>query len=139
MAKRREFTRSVKMEIRQRATRNGVVYCESCRLPCKVFHIDHIKADALEVDKSRKLTAADGELLCAGSRFTCHGIKTAERDVPAIARAKSIEAKHMGVRKATSFRTKAAPAHRATTPPTKIAAGPSALARRMGLTETEDA
>jgi hypothetical protein len=136
MTKRREFRRSVKIEIRLRATRDGVIYCESCGLPAKTFHIDHIDADALQVDKTRNLTSADGQLLCAGSRLTCHGIKTAEHDVPVIRQAQRRQENHLGLRKASTLRTgsslpSAAPAHRATTPPSKIAAGPSALARRM--------
>ena len=140
MAKRREFSKAVKVEIVQRATRDGVIYCEHCGLPTKKHHIDHIIADALQVDKSRKLTAADGELLCAGSRFTCHGIKTAEHDVPVIRQAQRREAKALGVRKEPTMKSgnalpAAAPQRRATTPPTKVASGPSAFARRFGMTE----
>lgn len=93
---RREFPRAVKVEIIKRTTRDSVVYCESCGLPTKRFDIDHKKADGLEIDKTRKLTADDGELLCSGSRETCHGRKTAEQDVPAIAKAKRREAAHVG-------------------------------------------
>ena len=138
MAKRREFSKAVKVEIVQRATRDGVIYCERCGLPTKKHHIDHIIADALQVDKSRRLTAADGELLCAGSRFTCHGIKTAEHDVPVIRQAQRREAKALGVRKEPTLKSgaklpAAAPQRRATTPPTKIAQGKSALSRRFRL------
>lgn len=101
---RREFTKAVKVEIIKRATRNSVVYCEQCKLPTKKFDIDHIKADALEVDKSGKLTAEDGQLLCSGSRETCHGKKTAEQDIPNAARAKRREANDLGVRKAPTLK-----------------------------------
>lgn len=96
---RREFDRKTKVEIIRRSTRDGVVYCESCGLPAKRFHIDHTDPDGLQVDKSKPLTAADGKLLCAGSRETCHGKKTAEQDVPAIALAKRQEAKSLGAEK----------------------------------------
>ena len=97
---RQEFPRSVRVEIIKRATHSGVIYCEGCGLPAKRFDIDHSDADALKVDKSRRLTAADGKLLCSGARETCHGRKTAEEDIPAIAKAKRREAAHLGARPA---------------------------------------
>lgn len=99
MADRREFDRKTKVAIIRRATRDGVVYCEECGLPTSRFHIDHTDPDALQIDKSRKLTADDGKLLCAGSRETCHGRKTAERDIPNIAEAKRREAADLGAEK----------------------------------------
>jgi 5-methylcytosine-specific restriction enzyme A len=97
---RQEFPKSVQVEIIKRATApNGVVHCECCRLPTKRFHLDHITADALKRDK-RRLTAKDGQLLCAGARETCHGKKTAEQDIPAIAKAKRREAAHLGAKPA---------------------------------------
>jgi hypothetical protein len=129
---RQEFRQSVKIEIRLRATRDNVVYCEICGLPAKKWHIDHIKATALEVDKSKPLTAADGQLLCAGSRFSCHGIKTAEEDVPAIAEAKRRQALHLGVEPKTQNPIKQRPKAEKT-PPRPAAAGMSEIARRFGL------
>lgn len=96
MSNRQEFSRPVKVEIIKRATRNGIIYCEKCGAQTKKFQIDHITADGLKLDKSKPLTAKDGELLCAGNRKTCHGNKTASEDVPAIAEAKRREAKHLG-------------------------------------------
>ncbi|HYA07742.1 MAG TPA: hypothetical protein VEF90_17780 [Xanthobacteraceae bacterium] len=98
---RQEFSKPVKVEIIKRATRDGVVYCEGCGLPTRRFQIDHTIADALRVDKTRKLTADDGRLLCQDAgRQSCHGRKTAEQDVPAIAKAKRIEAAHLGAKTA---------------------------------------
>lgn len=97
MRKRQEFTTAVRVEIIKRATAsNGVIYCELCHLPTKKFHIDHIDAEAMKIGKRIKLTTKDGQLLCAGSRETCHGRKTAEEDIPKIAKAKRVEAKHIG-------------------------------------------
>jgi hypothetical protein len=98
---RQEFTTAVAVEIVKRATdRLGFIRCECCGCVVKPgsFAIDHIVADALKIDKRRKLTVNDGQLLCSGSRDTCHGLKTADQDQPAIARAKRLEAAHVGVR-----------------------------------------
>ena len=95
MSKRREFTRSVKVSIIKRAMQpvaSGLMACcERCEAPAHKFHIDHIIPDGLAVDKSAPLTAKDGMLLC----LPCHEKKTAG-DVPSIAKAKRIEAKHIG-------------------------------------------
>lgn len=96
MSKRREFSKSVRVEIIKRATVGNQTICESCRVACRKWEIDHKIAEALIVDKSKRLTAEDGELLCAGSPESCHGRKTALSDVPAIARAVRIEAKSVG-------------------------------------------
>lgn len=96
MTNRREFTRAVKLAIIKRATRAGVVHCEECQQPASRFDIHHVRPDGLTIDKRAKLTAADGQLLCAGSRQTCHWRRTAEIDGPAIKRAVRVEAKHLG-------------------------------------------
>lgn len=96
MTGRREFTRSVKAAIVLRATNAaGHVQCEGCGLVLgkRPYHIDHTKADALEVDKRRKLTADDGQLLGAEC---CHAPKT-RADVAMIAKAKRREAKTLGI------------------------------------------
>ena len=98
---RQEFTRAVKVEIIRRATRNGVTYCEGCGCLTKRFEIDHKIADGFRIDKTKPLTADDGELLCKDAgRASCHGRKKAEQDIPAIARAKRREAAHIGARPA---------------------------------------
>ena len=94
---RREFTRSIKVSIIKRATKNGVVYCEGCGSLAKRFDIDHTIPDGMMIDKSRKLTADDGQLLCSGGKDTCHGKKTPD-DVAAIAKSKRIEAKSIGIK-----------------------------------------
>jgi hypothetical protein len=91
MVKRREFPRPVRTEILNRAKRNGSIHCEGCGLDVtsKPFEIDHIIAENLFLDKSRKLTAADGQLLGA----CCHrgeDGKTA-KDVKIAAKAKRQE------------------------------------------------
>ena len=95
MSKRREFTKAVKVEIIKRATDpqfRGLIMCEECKISVTgFFQIDHIIPDGLCVDKSAPLTARDGMLLC----LSCHATKTAG-DVPSIAKAKRIEAKHIG-------------------------------------------
>jgi len=95
MNKRREFTKAVKVEIIKRASRMTFnyprPYCEQCESSADKFEIDHITPDGLSVDKSAPLTAKDGMLLC----IPCHKEKTAS-DVASIAKAKRIEAKHIG-------------------------------------------
>jgi hypothetical protein len=97
MTKRREFTKPVKAEMFRRATVDGVTRCEGCGLALKAWEYDHTIAEALILDKSRKLTAEDGKLL--GS--CCHrgpDGKTVQ-DVKAIAKAKRVEARNAGIRK----------------------------------------
>jgi hypothetical protein len=96
--RRREFTRAVKAEIVLRATNaQGVVCCEGCGLVLgkRKFEIDHILAEQLIVDKSRKLTAADGQLL---GMECCHRGEDGKtnKDVAAIARAKRRQENDLG-------------------------------------------
>jgi hypothetical protein len=94
---RREFTRDVRAQIVIRATTaSGHVACEGCGLVLgkRKYEIDHTKPDAMEVDKRRKLTADDGKLLGVEC---CHKAKTAQ-DVKVIAKAKRVEAKHLGTK-----------------------------------------
>jgi len=98
---RREFTKPVYAEIVKRAMQpNGEVACEGCGLILgkKPYHIDHIKADALEIDKSAKLTAKDGQLL---GLSCCHMEKT-RQDVAFISEAKRREEKHLGMKRPSS-------------------------------------
>lgn len=101
---RREFTRDVYAQIVRRAmNERGHVVCEGCGLVLgkKPYQIDHTKPDALEIDKSRKLTAADGKLL---GQACCHAPKT-KQDVKVIAQAKRREAKSLGIPKRPSSLT----------------------------------
>lgn len=96
---RREFTQAVYAQIVKRAMhpKHGIC-CEGCGLVLgkKKWHVDHTIADALQIDKSRKLTADDGKLLGVEC---CHKPKTAE-DVAVIAEAKRREEKHLGIKRA---------------------------------------
>jgi uncharacterized C2H2 Zn-finger protein len=91
---RREFPAEVVLEIERRATdETEKVRCERCGVWVKSrqdYQIDHVIAEGIRpaADKGRRLTAADGQLLCA----LCHPPKTRE-DVGDIARAKRREAK----------------------------------------------
>ena len=136
---RREFTKPVRVAIIKRATAaNGVVYCESCGLPAKRWHIDHTDADALQTDKSGKLTAEDGKLLCAEAPGTCHYKKTFKKDIPAIAQAKRREAKAIGATrpagkiKSAGF-TPTEPKKHASGIARAPAQGMSEMARRYGV------
>lgn len=118
---RREFTRSVYAEIVHRAMNaDGAIVCEGCGLVLgkKPYQIDHTKPDALEIDKSRKLTADDGKLL---GQVCCHAPKTAQ-DVKVIAQAKRREAKCLGLPKAQSRST-----FRKPSPGTRYEPGPFGL------------
>ena len=117
---RQEFPTPVAVEIVRRATDAlGFIRCEKCHCVVKPggFAIDHIIPDALRIDKRRKLTASDGQLLCSGSRDTCHGLKTAEQDQPAIAKAKRIEAARLGVRTMPSRKIPSRPFPKFVKPP----------------------
>ena len=95
---RREFPKAVYAQIVKRAMQeSGEIACEGCGLILgkKKYHIDHTIADALQIDKSRKLTADDGKLLGVEC---CHKPKTAV-DVAVIAEAKRREAKHLGIKR----------------------------------------
>lgn len=95
---RREFTKAVYAQIVHRASVSGQIACEGCGLVLgkKPYHVDHTIADGLQIDKSRKLTADDGKLLGVEC---CHDPKTRKIDIPAVAKAKRREAKHLGITK----------------------------------------
>lgn len=97
MSKRREFSGPVKAAIILRAMVDGKVFCEGCGVLCKPgeYDIDHTDPDAMQIDKTRKLTIDDGKLLC---KAVCHPAKTA-KDKADIARAKRLEQAHLGVKK----------------------------------------
>ena len=116
MTKRREFSRSVYVEIVKRATINAVIRCEKCRVAVSRFEVQHVREDALEIDKSAKLTVGDGLLLCK----PCHDELTRPFQT-VIAKVKRIEAKHTGFKKGYAL-PPASPAHRATRPVEKTVA-----------------
>jgi 5-methylcytosine-specific restriction endonuclease McrA len=84
---RRNFPKSVIVAAIKRATKENVVYCEGCGLPCRSWDIDHIRPDGLLGEP----TLDNARLLCK----VCHGTKTKD-DVKRIAKAKRQEAKHLG-------------------------------------------
>lgn len=84
---RRNFTKAIIVARIKAATRDGQVYCDGCGLPCRKWEIDHIRADALLGEP----TFENSRLLCV----PCHADKTKE-DVKAIAKAKRVEARHLG-------------------------------------------
>ena len=84
---RKEFPRPIKVAVIKRATRDSVVYCESCGLPAKKFQIDHVVADS----HGGKPVIENAELICE----TCYGIKN-PKDTTIAATLKRQEAKHIG-------------------------------------------
>lgn len=125
--KRREFPPAVKAAIVHRAmNEKGLVVCEGCNqvLAHKRYEIDHVIAEALVVDKSKPLTAADGQLL----GYCCHRGENGKtnQDVKAIAKSKRREAKHFGFAKKASTFPKLPPGYRydwRTRRPIKIGGG----------------
>lgn len=119
---RREFPRRIRAEIVLRATNAaGLLCCEGCGLVLgkKPYEVDHTLPEALVMDKSRKLTAADGKLL---GKACCHAPKTAD-DIGRIRKADRQRDKHTGATARKPWpkrqKTPAPPQARATTPLTK--------------------
>lgn len=100
---RREFSDKVKAAIVMRVMNDrGFPVCEGCGgvLKLKGYEIDHRIAEALVVDKSKPLTAEDGQLLGPCCHRGVNG-KTA-RDVKIIAKSKRSERKiRFGIKKAS--------------------------------------
>ncbi len=100
---RREFPDRIKLQILKRAMdKDGRVRCEGCSgvLKAKQYEYDHTIPEALVVDKSRDLTADDGQLLGP----CCHrgeDGKTAV-DVGRIAKAKRLERDRLGIKRRSS-------------------------------------
>jgi HNH endonuclease len=133
--RRREFSQSDKIAIVGRATdAGGRVHCERCGAWCRKradYQIDHIIAEGERpaADLMRKLTPADGQLLCVA---VCHPQKT-KADKGDIAKAKRVEAAHVGVKPPP--RRKINWGHSSEPKPklTKIANGKPRIAREYGL------
>jgi hypothetical protein len=124
----RPFPADVKVAIVNRAARKGRIHCEGCgevMLFRRQWEIDHIIAEAVrpDADKKRRLTPADGMLLCKAKCHRGPEGKTRE-DVGLIAKAKRREAAHLGVRKKIR-RPKEKP------PLTKVARGAPEIVRRF--------
>jgi 5-methylcytosine-specific restriction endonuclease McrA len=73
-------------------------HCEKCtaRLYAGKFHYDHVLPDWL----GGTPTLENCAVLCVA----CHGEKTTQEDRPRIDKAKRQRAKHLGVRRPSSFR-----------------------------------
>jgi hypothetical protein len=129
---RREFKKSVRVQIIKRATIDGVTRCEECHAATTRFEVHHIKPDGLAVDKSAPLTAAEGICLCE----PCHDRYT-PKDVAAVAQAKRREAKYLGAtRPAGQIKSRGfAKAEKPDKPPARTAPGMTNIARRFGLRE----
>ena len=71
--------------------------CESCGAPLTVgkFHYDHVIPDAM----GGTPTLDNCAVLC----MPCHSAKTRTKDQPAIAKAKRLERRQMGIKKRTGF------------------------------------
>jgi len=71
--------------------------CEKCTRPLATgdIHYDHRIPDAMGGEP----VLANCDVLCR----SCHAVKTTKTDVPAIAKAKRIEAKHLGVKKRSTW------------------------------------
>jgi HNH endonuclease len=133
--RRREFTLADRIVIRGRASdATGRVYCERCGRWCPKkadYQIDHIVPEGLRpaADLDRKLTPADGQLLCVA---VCHPEKT-KGDKGDIGKAKRLEGAHLGV--STPKRRKINWGHSSEPKPKlkKVAIGKSRIAREYGL------
>jgi 5-methylcytosine-specific restriction protein A len=93
---RREFTKRIKLDRWQHA--KGI--CEGCGVVLNAsrgFHYDHVVPDAL----GGEATFENCNLLCTN----CHGAKTGQQDIPAIAKSNRVRNRHLGIaRKPTKFR-----------------------------------
>jgi hypothetical protein len=99
VAPRREFPKRIRAEIVNRAMDSqGRLRCEGCGLVlgAKKFDIDHTIPEALVIDKSKPLTAADGKLLGVACCHRGGQNKTAD-DVARIAKAKRASDRHLGI------------------------------------------
>jgi uncharacterized C2H2 Zn-finger protein len=127
---RREFSISDQLAIIRRATdEDGRIRCERCghwMKSRKDYEIDHVLAEGMrpEADKKRKLTRADGQLLCVA---VCHPEKT-RRDKQAISEAARRAA--YGIRLDRPGKVKMRRRPRDVRPALEVAPGPPALMRR---------
>jgi len=115
---RREFPRSIKVEVIRRATRDGITYCEKCGGLAKRFQIDHVIADA----HGGEPVIGNAELICEA----CYAVKN-PKDTTIAAKIKRVEAKALGIKRPTvkiasaPFPRSDKPKHeRQTLPPRKL-------------------
>lgn len=104
MAKRREFSRDTAAEIMRRVQRATGSQCEICGLIVAKGEIHHVKQDAMETDKRRRLTAKDGVFVC----IPCHKAESAKQ-APVLAKAKRNEAAALRIKTAPAAPIMSAP------------------------------
>lgn len=93
---RREFKRDVRVAILKRSIVNGIPTCEAIdgSVRCsgsKGLELHHDNMDAMQVDKARKLTAADGRMLCP-----THHDPITKKQRKDLKRVNAAEARHLG-------------------------------------------
>jgi HNH endonuclease len=132
--KRREFSLADRIAIRGRASdASGRVHCERCGRWCPKkadYQIDHVIPEGLRpaADLGRKLTPADGQLLCVA---VCHPEKT-KGDKGDIGKAVRLEAAHLGVSTPPARKINWGARKEPKPAVTKIANGKSRIAREYG-------
>lgn len=130
---RREFTVADRIAIVGRASDPaGRIHCEQCGAWCRKkadYQIDHVIPEGMRpaADLRRKLTPADGRLLCVA---VCHPRKT-EADKGDIGKAKRLEAAHVGVKTPPARKVNWG-ARKEPKSPLKVAAGKPRIAREYG-------
>jgi hypothetical protein len=128
---RREFSIADQVAIVHRATDpSGRIHCQGCGCWCKSrkdYEIDHIPAEGMRpaADRKRKLTRADGQLLCTA---VCHPKKT-RRDKGDIAEAKRREGAALSLMR-PGKRKLWWRSGKDQKPPLRVAAGAPAMTRR---------
>lgn len=138
MARRCEFSRTVRAEIIKRAMHNGIPKCEhvySNGARCgsiKGLEVNHKAMDAMRSDddkRKRKLTADDGELLCSA-----HHREETKRQQADLAKARAQEAAHIGAKPppAKPMVSRGFAKVSREKPPLRVANGVRAIARRYG-------
>ena len=128
---RREFTRDTRAEVVRRVKTPTGFRCERCNAIVTKGEVHHKDQDAMQIDKRRKLTAADGEFLC----IPCHAAET-KAQAPIMAKVKRQEAKALGVKTAPAKPIQSAPFPKPDKPKREgklPVPGMSEMARRFGL------
>ena len=132
--RRRNFTQGDLIAIVGRATdSSGRIHCERCGSWCRKkadYQIDHVipEGERPAADLERKLTPAEGQLLCVA---LCHPQKT-RVDKRDIGKAKRLEAAHVGVKPPPRRKINWGHGEKEPKPRLKVAAGKPRIAREYG-------
>ena len=97
---RSEFPRSVRVAVVKRATKDNVIFCESCGALAKKFQVDHVIADA----HGGKPVIENAMLICQ----PCFDVKN-PKDTTIAAKIKRQEADHLRVKRPTKAKSPAPP------------------------------